>query len=78
MARYKKFDMTQLESLRKARRESQAEFWARFGATQSAGSRYESGRELPNPLKILVALWMAGTIDEADLELAQKQAGLSR
>lgn len=32
---------------------NQQEFWERLGVTQSAGSRYESGRPLPQPLRML-------------------------
>lgn len=78
MARHKVFNLDAPQNLRKQRNESQAEFWARFGATQSAGSRYESERDIPRPMKILLALWLAGKIDDADLAMAQKQAGLSK
>ena len=30
---------------------NQQEFWARVGVTQSGGSRYESGRKLPKPVR---------------------------
>lgn len=33
---------------------SQGPFWQSLGATQSAGSRYESGRAIPKPLKKLI------------------------
>lgn len=35
---------------------SQHDFWAHFGTTQSAGSRYESGREIPEPVQILLRI----------------------
>ena len=35
---------------------NQKDFWARLGVTQSAGSRYETGRRVPAPLKILIEL----------------------
>ena len=34
----------------------QAAFWSRVGVTQSAGSRYESGRSIPRPVVILMKL----------------------
>lgn len=49
----------------KARRKAlglvQADFWGLFGATQSAGSRYESegGREIPEPIQILLNIALA-------------------
>ncbi|MCK0509516.1 helix-turn-helix domain-containing protein [Aromatoleum buckelii] len=33
---------------------NQSEFWMRLGITQSGASRYESGRTIPNPVKILL------------------------
>lgn len=55
---------------------NQSEFWARFGVTQSGGSRYESGRGIPKPLKILMWLHDSGRISDKDLEDARK--GLNR
>ena len=34
---------------------NQTEFWRMFGITQSCGSRYESGRNIPKPVKMLMA-----------------------
>lgn len=33
---------------------NQAEFWGPLNVTQSGGSRYESGRAMPGPVKLLV------------------------
>lgn len=33
---------------------NQGEFWAYFQTTQSGGSRYESGREIPKPVQMLL------------------------
>ena len=33
---------------------NQSEFWTRLGITQSGASRYESGRTIPMPVKILL------------------------
>jgi transcriptional regulator with XRE-family HTH domain len=35
---------------------NQQEFWARVGVTQSGGSRYESGRKMPKPVRELLRL----------------------
>lgn len=35
---------------------NQSEFWSRIGVTQSGGSRYESGRALPKPVRELLRL----------------------
>ena len=53
--------------LRKSTGMNQTEFWKRFGVTQSGGSRYESGRRMPMPLKLLMQAQMDGVIDEATL-----------
>ena len=37
-------------------RMNQQEFWARIGVTQSGGSRYESGRKMPKPVRELLRL----------------------
>jgi DNA-binding transcriptional regulator YiaG len=55
---------------------NQSEFWSRFGVTQSGGSRYESGRNIPKPLKTLMWLYDAGNISDQDLENVRK--GLSK
>lgn len=55
---------------RKALGENQATFWRRFGVTQSGGSRYESGRTIPRPVRLLMALYASGTITEDDLKVA--------
>lgn len=34
----------------------QSEFWGRLGITQSGGCRYESGRNMPRPVKKLFFL----------------------
>lgn len=52
---------------RKARQENQSCFWERFGVTQSRGSRFEMGAELPPPVVILLRLYQEGTITDADL-----------
>jgi len=35
---------------------NQEEFWTRIGVTQSGGSRYESGRTMPKPVRELLRL----------------------
>lgn len=41
---------------------TQKQFWPRFGVTQSAGSRYESGKKMPESLCVLIALAREGFI----------------
>jgi len=45
-----------LKKLRKSMHMSQAEFWTRIGITQSGGSRYEAGRNIPSPAQLLIRL----------------------
>lgn len=35
---------------------NQAAFWGPIGVTQSGGSRYESGRNIPKPVQLLLHL----------------------
>ena len=42
---------------------NQQEFWSRIGVTQSGGSRYEAGRNLPKPVRELLRLVHIEQID---------------
>jgi len=42
--------------IRRRLRLNQQEFWSRIGVTQSGGSRYESGRGMPKPVRELLRL----------------------
>jgi transcriptional regulator with XRE-family HTH domain len=42
--------------IRRRLRLNQHEFWSRIGVTQSGGSRYESGRNMPRPVRELLRL----------------------
>lgn len=35
---------------------NQQQFWSKLGVTQSGGSRYESGRNIPKPVQTLIAI----------------------
>ena len=72
MARQKSFDPSKIQEKRKISGMNQNAFWSRFGITQSAGSRYESGRNLPKPTGMLVWLLETGRITEQDLLDAKK------
>lgn len=50
---------------------NQSAFWSRYGVTQSGGSRYEAGRALPAPLKILLRLHLSGIIRDEALQAAK-------
>jgi transcriptional regulator with XRE-family HTH domain len=44
------------KEIRRRLRMNQQEFWSRIGVTQSGGSRYESGRSMPKPVRELLRL----------------------
>jgi len=44
---------------------NQQEFWTQIGVTQSGGSRYESGRNMPKPVRELLRLVHVEQIDLA-------------
>ena len=44
----------EVRELRRKLRLNQLEFWTPFQTTQSGGSRYESGREIPDPVQVLL------------------------
>ena len=44
----------EIRALRRTLNLNQSEFWAPFQITQSGGSRYESGREIPGPVQVLL------------------------
>ncbi len=43
-------------AMRKKLHINQSEFWSRVGIGQSAGSRYESGRNIPRPVQMLLRI----------------------
>lgn len=42
---------------------NQQQFWSQIGVTQSGGSRYESGRNMPKPVRELLRLVHVEQID---------------
>lgn len=42
--------------IRRERGLNQLQFWAPLGVTQSGGSRYESGRTIPKPVRLLLSI----------------------
>ena len=42
---------------------NQQQFWSKLGVTQSGGSRYESGRNIPRPVQHLLRLIHVERID---------------
>lgn len=72
MARLKAFKPEKIQEQRKLSGLNQSAFWSRFGVTQSGGSRYESGRNVPIPTAMLIWLRESGRIDDQDLADALK------
>lgn len=71
----RRIDLKNLADYRRTQGLNQSAFWSRYGVTQSGGSRYESGRDLPTPVAILVWLRETGRLSDADLEAARKGVG---
>ena len=66
MARKKKLDFSDIATARKKLNLNQKDFWTRYGVTQSGGSRYESGRNIPKPLAILLWLHQSGKVSDKE------------
>ena len=49
---------------------NQAHFWSPLGVTQSGGSRYESGRNMPKPVQFLLRLVH---IEHVDIQNVKKE-----
>lgn len=47
---------------------NQSQFWSKIGVTQSGGSRYESGRNIPRPVQALLKLVHVEQIDPAKVK----------
>lgn len=68
----------QIENIRDIRKKlglNQLDFWSKIGVTQSGGSRYESGRNIPKPVRELLRLVHIekvelGKINRDDLSIA--------
>lgn len=61
---------TALSNIKAVRQEAtlnQSDFWTPLGVTQSGGSRYESGRGMDKPLRMLIGFVEAGIITREDL-----------
>jgi len=50
----KTYSGEEIRALRRKLDLNQRDFWAPFQTTQSGGSRYESGREIPEPVQVLL------------------------
>lgn len=50
---------------------NQSEFWERVGSSQSAGSRYEDGRDIPRPIQLLLTIAYIGNAKARNHALKQ-------
>jgi len=53
--------------IRRQRGLNQTAFWSKIGVTQSGGSRYESGRNMPKPVRELLRVVHIEQIDLATI-----------
>ena len=72
MAKLKAFKPGEAKTKRKASGLNQTDYWGQYGMTQSAGSRYEGGRDIPRPMAMLMWLHESGRISNDDLANALK------
>lgn len=84
-SRGENIDNAFVQAYRRRIRESQKVFWARFGVTQSRGSRFELGANIPKPVMLLLRLYFAHRITDDDISSvlgkrapAHRPAALSR
>jgi DNA-binding transcriptional regulator YiaG len=56
-----------IKTYRQKHHMNQTKFWARVGVTQSGGSRYESGRNVPKPVQLLLQLAYGTPKQSADM-----------
>ena len=55
----------EIKAFRQKHAMNQSQFWGRVGVTQSGGSRYESERNIPRPVQLLLHIAYAPA-DRAD------------
>jgi hypothetical protein len=53
-------------SLRLDQKQSQTQFWSRFGISQACASRIECTSQVPAPVYILLRLYLSGRLQESD------------
>jgi transcriptional regulator with XRE-family HTH domain len=64
------FDKLDPREIRRKLGLNQEQFWTKIGVTQSGGSRYESGREMPKPVRELLRLVH---VEQIDLEKVRRE-----
>ena len=55
-AKQKTYTGEEVLAMRKKAKLNQSDFWSPIGVTQSGGSRYESGRNIPRPVQMLLRI----------------------
>lgn len=70
----KKIDLKDPKRMRLELNQNQQDFWGTYGVTQSGGSRYENGRDMPAQIGALIWLHRTGRIDDKTLAQALKAA----
>jgi transcriptional regulator with XRE-family HTH domain len=63
MSNVKAIDKIDAREIRRKLGLNQQQFWSTLGVTQSGGSRYESGRNMPKPVRELLRLVHVEQID---------------
>lgn len=63
MTNVKTIDKIDAREIRRKLGMNQQQFWPTLGVTQSGGSRYESGRNMPKPVRELLRLVHVEQID---------------
>lgn len=63
MSNAKSVDKNEPREIRRKLGLNQQQFWSKIGVTQSGGSRYESGRNMPKPVRELLRLVHVEQID---------------
>lgn len=72
----KNTDKLDVREIRRKLGLNQSQFWSKIGVTQSGGSRYESGRNIPRPVQALLRLVHIEQVDlnkvkRDDLDVAE-------
>ena len=62
--------LSNVRAFRQSVAPNQSVFWNQYGVTQSGGSRYEGGRNIPTATRILMALHTMGVVSDEDLARA--------
>lgn len=62
-----------IRDIRKQLGMNQFDFWSQVGVTQSGGSRYEAGRNMPKPVRELVRLVHIERVDLSKLSKTDLQ-----